>query len=248
MTIKNSLRAILRRFRRPVEIKRSWIETPDKLGDLTQFLSWFDKTSSVEETVERARSDWQYKITAFDRYAALPRARCLEIGFGGGRLLVEASNDFTDAIGVDIHTAFNKTRDYLALHHRTNIRLLHRDELNTIEDASVDFIYSFIVFQHFDTYEEVDFYLDHIRRILTPTGCAQIFFAKSETQGVRVIDPLEFKKRKCSLFINPALFRERIAQTFAVLDFQDTMKKHVDRPESKENESEQARVVFGLRT
>ena len=244
--IKQALHSIFTRFLKPVEIKRSWVETPSEFNDLTTFLNWFDRTESVQETQKRAQSDWTHKITAFAQYAQLPKERCLEIGFGGGRLLIEAGKDFQEVIGIDIHTAFDKTREYINLHHRTNITLLHRDDMASLKDSSIDFIYSFIVFQHFDTYEEVDFYLHHIQRLLSPMGCAHIFFAKNKAPGIRTTDPREFKKRKCSLFIDPSLFRNRVSQQFSIIDFQDSMKKHIDQPHSEKNESEQARVVFTL--
>ncbi len=239
----NILRSYLRK---PIDIKRSWVETPGRLGNMTKFLGWFDATASIDATRARAASDWARRITAFERYPAIPKRNCLEIGFGAGRLLVEASKEFQQAIGVDIHAAFDKTRDYIRLHQRTNITLLHRDELAAVSDASIDFIFSFIVFQHFDAYEEVDFYLGHIRRLLSPKGCAHIFFAKNTTPGIRVIDPRAFKERKCSLFLEPAFFREKLSKQFTVVEFQDFMKKHLDQPLSAANESEQARVVLAL--
>jgi SAM-dependent methyltransferase len=235
--------SLFKYFRKPVEIKRSWIETPNAFSNLTDFLCWFDRTESVQETEKRSRSDWTHKITAFPQYPKLVKDTCLEIGFGGGRLLVEASKDFKQAIGVDIHTAFDKTRDYLRLNQRDNITLLHKDQLATLPDSSIDFIFSFIVFQHFDSYAEVEFYLAQIKRLLKPHGAAHLFFAKHSQPGVTLIDPREFKKRKCSLFIAPAWFRHELSREFTIVDTQDTMKKHIDQPASSKNESEQARVV-----
>jgi cyclopropane fatty-acyl-phospholipid synthase-like methyltransferase len=234
-------------FRHPIAIRQSWIDTPGELRDLTAFLSWFDRTESIQDTQKRSGSDWANKITAFPQYHRLSKETCLEIGFGGGRLLVEASKDFTRAIGIDIHAAFDKTMEYIALHHRDNITLLHKDDMASIPDASVDFIFSFIVFQHFDSYAEVEFYLTQIKRLLTPTGYAHLFFAKHAQPGTAVIDPRDFKKRKCSLFIEPAWFRDALSKDFDVVDFQDVMKKRIDQPVSKKNESEQARVVFRRR-
>ncbi|MEW6324603.1 MAG: class I SAM-dependent methyltransferase [Nitrospirota bacterium] len=234
-------------FGRPIDIKRSWIDTPGEFADLTKFLSWFDTTRSIEETQRRAASDWTRKITAFPQYRDMPKQRCLEIGFGGGRLLVEASKDFTEAIGVDIHQAFNQTRRYLQLCNRTNITLLHRNDLPTVPDNSIDFVFSFIVFQHFDDFSEVDFYLQQIRRLLCPDGYAQIFYAKNAEAGIKTVDPREFTKRKCSLFVEPALFREAISRQFRIVEFYDVMKKHLDRPPSTDNLSEQASVLFTQR-
>ena len=242
--MKQALRALLRPFRKGVDIEQSWVETPGKFDDMVKFLSWFDKTSSIQETMDRARSDWKGLITAFAYYRQLSRRRCLEIGFGGGRLLVESSKDFEWAFGVDIHNAFDKAREYIGMTGRTNVTLLQNSELDTLENASVDFVFSFIVFQHFPSESEVDFYLGQIKRLLSPTGCAHIFFRKNESSGIKAVDPKDFRKRHSSLFYEPALFRGRVSQDFKILEHQDRMKKHIDQPESPENVSGQARVVF----
>ena len=242
--VKEVLRAWFRPFRRPVDIEKSWVQTPARFKNMVKFLSWFDHTSSIQETRDRARSDWINRITAFAYYPRVPKGTCLEIGFGGGRLLVEAGKDFRQVLGVDIHTAFDKTREYLSLQGCHNATLLQRDELDTLEDSSVDFIFSFIVFQHFPSDAEVDFYLGQIQRLLSPTGCAHIFFRRNDASGIRTVDPKDFRKRHSSLFVEPALFRERVSRRFAILEYQDRMKKHAEQPDSPANESGQARVVF----
>jgi ubiquinone/menaquinone biosynthesis C-methylase UbiE len=242
--VKKLLRRLFRPFRRPVDIEQSWIDNPAKFNDMVKFLSWFDRTSSIRETEERARSDWKNLITAFDYYARVPRRRCLEIGFGGGRLLVEASKDFEQAVGVDIHAAFDKTREYINMHGCENVVLLHKDELKTLEDSSVDFVFSFIVFQHFESECEVDFYLGQIKRLMSTVGCAHIFFRRNDSPGVKTVDPKDFRKRHSSLFFEPALFRERVGRDFAILEYQDRIKKRVELPDSPKNVAGQARVVL----
>lgn len=242
--MKAALRSLFRPLRRPLAIEKSWVETPATIEDMVKFLSWFDRTSSIEETRDRARSDWKNVITAFEYYPQVPRGDCLEIGFGGGRLLVEAGKDFRRALGVDIHTAFDKTRRYLSLQGCGNAVLLHRNELDKLDDSSIDFVFSFIVFQHFESESEVDFYLGQIKRLMRPQGCAHIFYRKNDSPGVKVVDPKDFRKRHSSLFVEPALFRDRVSRDFTILEYQDRMKKRVDQPESPANEAGQARVVF----
>jgi SAM-dependent methyltransferase len=242
--MKKLLRRIFRPFRRPVDIEKSWIETPAKYNDMVKFLSWFDRTSSVQETIDRSRSDWKNLITAFEYYSCMPKRSCLEIGFGGGRLLVEASRDFEQAMGIDIHNAYDKSREYIALHGCNNVVLLHKNELNQVKDSSIDFIFSFIVFQHFESESEVDFYLGQIARLMSPEGCAHIFFRRNDSPGVRVVDPKDFKKRRSSLFVEPVLFRERVSLDFTILEHQDYIKKQVEGSENHEKVGGQARVVF----
>ena len=213
------------------------------MGTMVEFLNWFDSTTSVEATVAKAESDWRSRITAFAGYDSIPKGRSLEIGFGGGRLVAQAARDFAEATGADIHAAFDRTREFLGSQGVANARLVHRDELATLPDESCDFIYSFIVFQHFDTLAEVDFYLGHCARLLTKGGRCHIFFGRGET-GIRVVDAAEFTKRACSLFIEPPLFRERV-QSFGlqILEHEDSMRRDITRPEGPGNLSVQARVL-----
>jgi SAM-dependent methyltransferase len=235
---------LLNLFRKPVPVRESWAGEPARMETMVEFLNWFDATTSVESTVAKARSDWRSRIAAFEGYADLPKERSLEIGFGGGRLVAQASKDFTEAVGVDIHEAFHRTREFLALQDVQNARLLHRDELPSLTHGSCNFIYSFIVFQHFDTMEEVDFYLDQCARLLAPGGRCHIFFGRTDA-GVRVVDAKDFTKRACSLFIEPPLFRERAARFgLKSLEYEDRMRRDITRPEGPDNVSVQARVLL----
>lgn len=214
------------------------------MGTMVDFLNWFDATTSIQATVAKAASDWRERITAFSSYDKMNRGRSLEIGFGGGRLLAQASKDFAEAAGVDIHAAFTRTREFLASQGVLNARLLHRDELTSLHDGSCDFIYSFIVFQHFDTLEEVDYYLRQCARLLAHDGRCHIFFGRGDA-GVRVVDAANFTKRACSLFIEPPLFRER-ATTFGLktIEHEDSLRRDITKPEGPQNMSVQARVLL----
>lgn len=214
------------------------------MGTMVEFLNWFDATTSVGATVAKAESDWRARITAFEGYDKLARRRSLEIGFGGGRLVAQAAGDFEEATGADIHEAFDRTREFLASQGVKNARLFHRDELGALADGSCDFIYSFIVFQHFDTLEEVDFYLHHCARLLSKDGFCHIFFGRGDS-GIRVVDARDFTKRACSLFIEPALFRERASRLgLKVIGHEDSMRRDVTRPDGSGNVSVQARVLM----
>ena len=62
--------------------------------------------------------------------------------------------------------ALYKKRDELRSANKIVDSKLTATDIEDIEDKSIDFIYSFIVFQHFDSFEEIDFYLKQIKRIL----------------------------------------------------------------------------------
>ena len=205
--IKNFLR---KKFCHPVDIEKTWVEEPAQFCDLISYLNWFDKTASLEDTKQRAESDWKKLISNFPEYSSLTKDSCLEIGFGGGRLSVPASRDFKKVYGVDIHNSFARTMEYLALYDVHNCGLLRREELKKIPDASLDFIFSFIVFQHFNSFTGIDHYLWEIKRLLKPSGYCHIFYAKTAEDEVIEVDPRLFKKRRCSLFVNTRIFSQAL--------------------------------------
>jgi ubiquinone/menaquinone biosynthesis C-methylase UbiE len=228
-------------FGAELAIRDSWEETPAKFDDMAAFLNWFDTTDSVESAVRKGQEDWRHRFASFPHFAGLKRHRGLEIGFGGGRLLCHACRDFGEVIGVDIHKAFDRSRLFLDSQGCRNYRLLHRDDIGAVADASVDFVYSFIVFQHFDSIAEVDYYFDHIDRVLTNEGIAHIYFGKNKKDGVGLTPENHFRLRDCSLLVAPPLMRERVAERFTVIDFEDMLPRD---PVSKEGESAQAMVIF----
>jgi SAM-dependent methyltransferase len=239
--IGRRLRALGRRFRRPLNIQKSWEETPSSFQDMTSFLNWFDRASSVAEAVERGRLDWSHRFATGTYFDGIRKGTALEIGFGAGRLLVHAARDFERVIGIDIHSNFAMSERFIASQGIRNATLLHRDALLTVPDHSVDFVYSFIVFQHFDNAAEVDFYLSHILRLLAPGGIAQIYYGKKTGSGMAVTSPAQFQLRDCSLFIAPETMRDLVKQRFDVLDYRDTLARD---PASGSGESVQAMVLF----
>lgn len=236
-------------FVEPIDIKSSWINEPKKFTDLVKFMNWFDSTSSLEETREKSKEDWEKRITNFKQYTLLRKNIGLEIGFGGGRLIAQACKDFKHVLGVDIHSSFRKTEEYLNFEGVKNYKLLKKNGLSHIKDKSIDFIFSFIVFQHFDSFKEVNFYLREIKRLLNPKGYCQIFFGKSNSRGVKVINQTDFNKRHCSLFIEPKYFREYLVNNFnfEIISYEDKMKKRLNEDLNTNNESGQARVLFRLK-
>jgi 2-polyprenyl-3-methyl-5-hydroxy-6-metoxy-1,4-benzoquinol methylase len=234
-------------FYRPIDIKKTWIDEPSQHSGMVSFLNWFDATSSIEETQKKSISDWERLIVNFPEYAKLTKNDCLEIGFGGGRLLVPAGRDFKNICGLDIHNSFEKTSEYLKLNSVNNCKLLHREDLKKVGDNSFDFIFSFIVFQHFDSSQEVNYYLSEIKRLLKPGGFCHIFYAKTQEEKIIEVDPKLFEKRRCSLFLKPEYFRDLIKKDFKICSFSDMLPKYSEKPLSKDNEGAQASILFQLK-
>ena len=103
--------------------------------------------------------------------------KALEIGCGPGRLIRPMSRHFVEIHGVDV------SEEMIALareklHDIPNAQVHSSDgaSLTRFEDESIDFIYSYAVFQHIPAREVVYQYLREIRRVLKPGGLAQLQF------------------------------------------------------------------------
>jgi SAM-dependent methyltransferase len=97
-------------------------------------------------------------------------ARALEIGCGMGRILKPLSERIEKAFGVDI-SAEMVARARQGLAGRGNAEVfVTRGRLSDFEDASLDFVYSFIVFQHIPAKKAVALYLLEAARVLKGKG------------------------------------------------------------------------------
>ncbi|HRX84626.1 MAG TPA: class I SAM-dependent methyltransferase [Phycisphaerae bacterium] len=100
---------------------------------------------------------------------------CLEIGCGIGRLIKALAPRCRSVTGVDLSERMAAwSREYLA--DAPNAQVLVNDgrSLAAFADASVDFVYSHLAFQHITLFEVVDDYLAEIRRVLRPGGWCRI--------------------------------------------------------------------------
>ncbi len=240
------------------KIERSWAEPPKDLESTVDFLNWFDKTSSIEDSIQKGQSDWEGRLTNFSDFKDIDKNTCLEIGFGGGRLLAAASKYFDSVIGIDIHEAFDKTENFLKSQNINNYDLMRRRDIEDIKDKSVDFVYSFIVFQHFDSFEEIDFYLKQIKRVLAPKGYVHIFWGKLNATAMQrfsprlpdsryFLNPQPADGRDSTLFVGSKLFCEHLTNLgFAVVECEDKMPKRINEPISPTNESDQSRALFKI--
>lgn len=207
-------------------IEESWRKQPAALKfDLEEFLNWFDRAGSITDQLVKAKRDFSYRFSQSVFFKNIPKNTALEIGFGGGRLLIEAAKMFRRVYGVDIHEAFETTRSFLQSQNVGNVILLHKNDLESIPNGSIDFIFSFIVFQHFEDFSEIEFYLHQIGRLLSKKGYAHIYFGKNKGKGIRKILPQEFRLRECSLLIEPSFMKAYLENNFRILSFDDNLLK-----------------------
>jgi SAM-dependent methyltransferase len=99
-----------------------------------------------------------------------PGAEALEIGCGVGRLLIPLSSKVRAAHGVDIsEVMIRKSAEYCAS--RPNVKTRVTDgTLRDFADASLDFVFSFIVFQHIPEKAPIRTYVEEAARVLAPGG------------------------------------------------------------------------------
>jgi SAM-dependent methyltransferase len=125
-----------------------------------------------------ARSEEEFRASGekdlveeiLDGITLSPDAEALEIGCGVGRLLAPLSERIAAAHGVDISEVMvGKSKEYCA--GRPNVTTRVTDgTLEAFADGSVDFVYSFIVFQHVPLREAIATYVRDAARILVPGG------------------------------------------------------------------------------
>ena len=223
------------------KVKDVWTKGPTVLEDEVEFHSFFDIEDSIENAMKKGFIDFSHKIFTGDFYHLLgdPRDKtALEIGFGGGRLINAASHFFDNVIGVDIHECFDRTSEILKREGCENFTLLHKDQINTIEDNSVDFVYSFIVFQHFSHWSEAEFYISQIERVLKPGGCGILYMAINERDQQTYLESGDYwEELGVSLVVQPKFAIERLSESFLVHAAGRPMKSlwgnHKDTPSAQ---------------
>jgi hypothetical protein len=178
----------------------------------TEFHAWFNAADSVETSVKTGFIDFAHKIFTQDFYDYVgdPTTKtCCEIGFGGGRLLLPASCFFGHAHGIDIHDEFSRVMTHMRSSGRKNFTLHTQDDAigGSIKDASVDFFYSFITFQHFPNWDTAIKYFELISRALTPEGCGIIYFGHNtfNDNKIYIEKPQTFNDFPMILHVQPSL-------------------------------------------
>lgn len=146
------------------------------------FLSWFNRATSAKEGFVRGAWDFIFYFVSPDvvKLIAKPEEKvCLEIGYGGGRLLNASRLCFKHSHGVDVHPYAENIRDLLLKEKPENDFTLHTLDkaVLPIEDGSIDYAYSYIVIQHFYEVNIFTQYMSEMRRVVKPGGIANLFFA-----------------------------------------------------------------------
>jgi SAM-dependent methyltransferase len=122
-----------------------------------------------EEAFEKS-GEWDVENHILGGIDLDPRATVLEIGCGIGRLLKPLAQRAGAVLGVDISGEMvRQARVRLSAY--PNV-VVHKTDgtLSMIAPSSVDYCFSFVVFQHFPTKQPVFDYFHEVARVLCPGG------------------------------------------------------------------------------
>jgi len=197
-------------------VRAHWKSKPkDFADDDLSFLQWFDNHKTKKSYWSSGFIDLNLRILTKNVIKALEDPsdkKCLEIGFGGGRLLNAATHMFDFVYGVDIHDCFKKTSTFLQ---NKNYKLITPEAISEIDNESIDLVYSFITFQHFDSVDTFNFYLKEIARVLKPGKPCVIFYGLNRYNEDDYLE-LTLEKmsdvRGSSLFLNPDFVGKKCAE------------------------------------
>lgn len=125
---------------------------------------------AASEEAFRASGEQDLEGMVLDGVVLERSAEVLEIGCGVGRLLVPLAGRVAVAHGVDISAVMiEKSKTYAA--DTPNVRIaLTNGTFAFLADASLDFVFSFIVFQHIPDRAPIRRYVEEAARVLKPGG------------------------------------------------------------------------------
>lgn len=135
------------------------------------YINWPDVPDEEGAFFESGRVDYGRFVTPFlNRMKLDPKGKtALEIGCGIGRIARWMSQDFARYIGVDVSPEMVRMASGYALPNAT-FQAVSGGELAGIPSASIDFVFSFAVFQHVPDKNAILNYFSETARVLRPGG------------------------------------------------------------------------------
>lgn len=145
------------------------------------FFTWFDSAKNTDAAFLRGQWDFMVHIgLPLSKYISNPEDKiALEIGHGGGRILLAACRSFKKAIGVDVHNNNKLVEVELGNRGVSNFELFKTNGITIpVEDSTIDIVYSFIVLQHIEKIDIFRRYLEETYRVLKSQGIAILYFGR----------------------------------------------------------------------
>lgn len=148
------------------------------------FFSFFDHDKSIESMITSGKDIFNKYILSIASPYLKEKKVVLEIGYGGGKLIQEASRHFEKAYGVDIHDEEKTVYEMFESQDINNILLKKGDGiLIPFESKSVNLVYSYIVFQHLKWIKTLESYISETSRVLKKGGIAVLYFGRLQTDS-----------------------------------------------------------------
>jgi SAM-dependent methyltransferase len=118
------------------------------------------------------------------------RERMLEIGCGMGRMLAHFASHFERVDGVDIAPEMVERARASDLPDNVHVSLTTGNDLGGFGDSEIDFVFSFVVFQHIPDPAIISSYLREVARVLRADGRAALQF---DTRPKTIASRLAFR-------------------------------------------------------
>jgi ubiquinone/menaquinone biosynthesis C-methylase UbiE len=135
------------------------------------YINWPDIANEEDAFFASGQADYQRYVTPFLKKMNFdPRDKvALEIGSGIGRIAKWMSQDFSQYIGVDVSPEMIRQASSFNFL-RTSFHAVSGGDLEGVADRSVDFVWSFAVFQHVPDKRAIFNYFKEAARVLRPGG------------------------------------------------------------------------------
>lgn len=135
------------------------------------YINWPDVPNEENAFFASGKADYDLYVTPFLKKMQFdPKEKvALEIGCGIGRIARWMSQDFARYIGVDVSPEMIRQASSYELP-RATFQAVSGDDLDGIADESVDFVWSFAVFQHVPDKAAIFNYFREAARVLRPGG------------------------------------------------------------------------------
>lgn len=148
--------------------------------DQNEFFNWFDGGETVEGALAKSKDIFTRLVlpVAKNTLPSFENACCVEMGYGSGGMLVEASKFFDHAYGMEWHDCADAVGDILLEGDHGQLYLVHSPKGINMQDDTVDFIYSWLYVNRLGTIEGVRSFLQESYRVLRDGGSGVIFFPR----------------------------------------------------------------------
>jgi SAM-dependent methyltransferase len=164
------------RVRGADDLRARWVE---RAGEQRLFHINADRTDWTDEDfLASGEHDVAHEVDPHLGHLSTPAAQAtaLDVGCGVGRLSRALATRFAHVEGVDISPPMVEEARCFAPPVPANVRfqVCVGDGSLPLPDASIDFAFSFLVFQHLPTAALVQANVDELARVLVPGGVARI--------------------------------------------------------------------------